>query len=72
MAAHYLVQAELAAGGFEHHLLVGRARDQPIDHHFLRLADAVHPAEGLRLAYKFFLASKSGLSCHLSHSVWGS
>ena len=47
MAAHYLVQAELATRGLEHHLLVGRARDQPVDHHFLRLADAV--AARLRL-----------------------
>ena len=42
-----LVQAELAAGGLEHHLLVGRARDQPVDHHFLRLPDPV--AARLRL-----------------------
>ena len=52
MAAHYLVEAELAARGLEHHLLVARARDQPVDHHFLRLPDAVAARLRLRVVLR--------------------
>ena len=43
---------ELALARLERHdlLLDGVRRDEPVDHHLLRLADAMRPVDGLRLA----------------------
>ena len=47
---HHAVEQRGLPGLERHHLLLdGVLGDQPVDHHLLGLADAVHPVDGLRL-----------------------